>query len=103
MSRWPQFRHGLIGPPAIGRDRRRRTRSKSSPAQPRKVVLVGNIGRFSLEFRQDVKALSLQRKRMTDDDLPAGLHHFLCLLGGDLRDRFGNTGNRWLTARPPLP
>ena len=73
MSRWPQFRHGLIGPPAIGRDRRRRTRSKSSPAQPRKVVLVGNIGRFSLEFRQDVKALSLQRKRMTDDDLPAGL------------------------------
>jgi hypothetical protein len=32
------------------------------------VVLVGNIGKFSLVVRQPGKGLSLQTKRLTDDD-----------------------------------
>ena len=33
-----------------------------------KVVLAGNIGKFSLMLRQPFSRLSLQTRRMTDDD-----------------------------------
>ena len=50
-----------------------------TPEQAQKVVLVGNIGEFSLVLRQPGEDRSLQTRRMTDDDLgaaflPAGGH-----------------------------
>jgi hypothetical protein len=43
--------------------------------------------------------LSLHQRKFSN---VANEHHFLCLLGGDLRDRLGDGRNRRLTARPPL-
>ena len=37
--------------------------------QAQKMVLVGNTGKFSLVLRQPGKGLSLQTRRMSDDDL----------------------------------
>jgi hypothetical protein len=44
-----------------------------TPEQAQEVVLVGNIGRFSLGFRQIVNPLFLQTRRMTDDDRVAAV------------------------------
>ena len=46
-------------------------RLQVTPSRHTKVVLAGNIGKFSLVLRQPGKGLSLQTKRMTDDDLGA--------------------------------
>ncbi len=51
------------------------------------MVLVGNIAKFSLVLRQPGEGLSLQIRRMTDDDLgaafrPAGGHRGVLCGGG---------------------
>ena len=59
----------LVGSSAIGCEPRRGGHAAGHPEQAQKVVLVGNIGKFSLVLRQPGEGLSLQIRRMTDDDL----------------------------------
>ena len=56
---------------AIGCDRRQGRQSAGTPEPALKVVLAGNIGKFSLVLRQRGESLSLQPRRVTDDDLGA--------------------------------
>jgi hypothetical protein len=55
------------------------------------VVLAGNIGKFSQVLRQPGEGLSLQTKRMTDDDLgaarttPAGDHESVVCGAGNTK------------------
>jgi pilus assembly protein CpaB len=42
-----------------------------TPEQAQKVVLARNIGKYSLVLRQPGEGLSLQPRRVTDDDLGA--------------------------------
>jgi hypothetical protein len=44
-----------------------------APSRPKKVVLAGNIGQLCYLLGQRGEGLSLQKRRMTDDDLCAAL------------------------------
>ena len=68
----------------------------ATPEQGQKVVRVSNIGKLSLGLQQPVNCLSLQTRRMTDDDrgaaVAAGGRPGSVLCGAKLvRARTGNT------------
>ena len=63
---------GESGPSAIGCNRRG-GHGSPTPEQAQKVVRVSNIGKLSLGLQQPVNRLSLQARRMTDDDRGAAV------------------------------
>ena len=60
---------------------------EAAAEQAQKVVLASNIGKFSVGVRQPGKGLSLQTKRVTDDDVGAAF-----AAGGTPRKKVSSAG-----------